>query len=166
MKKYSVISNTTPLIAFIKKNELAILKSLFNEIIIPKAVYDEIINIPKNLDIERKILEQEIKKKWIMIKEVTTLKIPDINLGKGETEAINLCFNSNTPLLLIDEKRGRNIAKTLNIEVLGTLGIFALAIKKGLKNKQELLENLDLLVNRGFYISSEVILSFLNELKI
>jgi len=166
MKKYSVISNTTPLIAFIKKNELDILKSLFNEIIIPKAVHDEIINIPKNLDIERKILEQEIKKKWIMIKEVTTLKIPDINLGKGETEAINLCINSNNPLLLIDEKKGRNIAKTLNIEVLGTLGIFALANKKGLKNKQELLENLDLLVNRGFYISSEVILSFLNELKI
>jgi predicted nucleic acid-binding protein len=166
MKEYSVISNTTPLIAFIKKNELAILKSLFNEIIIPKAVHDEIINIPKNLDIERKILEQEIKKKWIIIKEVTTLKIPDINLGKGETEAINLCINSNNPLLLIDEKRGRNIAKTLNIEVLGTLGIFALANKKSLKNKQELLENLDLLVNRGFYISSEVILSFLNELKI
>jgi len=37
MKKYTVISDSTPLIAFIKKNELTLLKNLFNEIIVPNA---------------------------------------------------------------------------------------------------------------------------------
>jgi len=165
MKNYSIISNSTPLIAFIKKNELSLLKSLFNEIIIPKAVHEEIINAPDKLNKEGEILEEEIKKKWIIVKHVSALKFSKLNLGRGETEALNLCLITNDPLLLIDEKKGRRIAKSLNIEILGTLGILALAKEKRLKNEQELLENLDLLINRGFYLSSEVILTFIKNLK-
>jgi len=166
MKQYSIISNSTPLIAFIKRNELSILKTLFKEIIIPKAVYDEILNTPGTLNKEGEILKKEIKKKWILIKEITTLKFPELNLGRGETEALNLCIESNNPLLLIDEKKARNIAKSLKIDVLGTLGILSLVNKRGLKNEQEILENLDLLIKKGFYLSSEVILGFLNKIRI
>lgn len=164
MKQYSIISNSTPLIAFIKKNELSILKSLFDEIIIPKAVYDEILNTPRTLNNEGEILKKEIKKKWILIKEITTLKFPELNLGRGETEALNLCIESDNPLLLIDEKKARNIAKSLKIDVLGTLGILSLVNKRGLKNEQDILEDLDLLIKKGFYLSSEVILGFLKKL--
>jgi len=165
MNDYSVVSNSTPLIAFIKKNEIFLLKSLFNKIIIPKAVYQEIINISKNLDKECNILEEEIKNNWIIVKEIKCLKFPEFNLGKGENEAINMCFEINNPLLLIDEKKGRIIAKSLKIEILGTLGILALAKKRGLKQYQQVFDNLDLLVRSGFYLSSDVILSFLNALK-
>lgn len=161
----SIISNTTPLIAFIKKNELSLLKSLFKEIIIPKAVYDEILNTPSSLNKEGEIIKKEIKKKWILIKEVTKPKFPELNLGRGETEALNLCIESNNPLLLIDEKKARNIAKSLKIDVLGTIGILLLVKKRGLKNEQEILENLDLLIKKGFYLSSEVILGFLNKIR-
>ena len=164
MKQYSIISNATPLIAFIKKNELSILKSLFKEIMIPKAVYDEILNTPRTLNKEGEILKKEIKKKWILIKEITTLKFPELNLGKGETEALNLCIEYNNPLLLIDEKKARNIAKSLKIDVLGTIGILLFVNKRGLKNEQEILENLDLLIKKGFYLSSEVILGFLKKI--
>lgn len=62
MMNRSVISNSTPLIAFIKKNELPLLKSLFNKVLIPKAVYDEILNLPQSLNDEGEILKKEIKK--------------------------------------------------------------------------------------------------------
>ncbi len=62
MMNRSVISNSTPLIAFIKKNELSLLKSLFNKVLIPKAVYDEILNLPQSLNDEGEILKKEIKK--------------------------------------------------------------------------------------------------------
>lgn len=65
----------------------------------------------------------------------------------------------------MDEKKGRNIAKSFEIEVLGTLGILALAKKRNIKNENNLLENLSLLIKRGFYLSSDVILMFLKELK-
>ena len=165
MKKYSVISNSTPLIAFIKKNELSLLKNLFDEIIIPRAVYNEIINIPKGLNQEKKVLDEEINKHWILIKDLKALKFPELNLGKGETEALNICLNLNNPLLLIDEKKSRNIAISLNIDILGTLGILAIMKKKGIKNEQQLLENLDFLIQKNFYFSSEIILTFLQEIK-
>ena len=38
-----------------------------------------------------------------------------LNLGKGEVEAINLCFEIKAPLLLIDEKKGRNIAQSYKL---------------------------------------------------
>ncbi len=62
MMNRSVISNSTPLIAFIKKNELSLLKSLFNKVLIPKAAYDEILNLPQSLNDEGEILKKEIKK--------------------------------------------------------------------------------------------------------
>ena len=164
MKEYSIVSNTTPLIAFLKKNELNLLKNVFNEILIPKAVYKEIIETSKDYDKEE-ILENEINKNWIKIHGIKSLKFPNLNLGKGETEAINLCFEISAPLLLIDEKKGRNIAKSLKIDVLGTLGIFSLVHKRDLKNKQDIIENLNLLLKSGFYVSSDVILNFLKQLK-
>jgi len=166
MKEYSIVSNTSPLIAFLKKNELTILKELFNEILIPKAVYKEITKTSGNFNKEKEIFENEIKKNWIKIKEIKSLKFPNLNLGKGETEAINLCLETNSPLLLIDDKRGRIVAKSFKIEILGTLGIFALMYKKNLKEKQNLIDNLDLLLKSGFYYSGDVILNFLKELEL
>ena len=165
MKEYSIVSNTTPLIAFLKKNELNLLKNVFNEILIPKAVYKEIIETSKDYDKEE-ILENEINKNWIKIHEIKSLKFPNLNLGKGETEAINLCFDISAPLLLIDEKKGRNIAKSFKIDVLGTLGILALVDKRNLKKKQDLFTNLNLLLKSGFYFSSDVILNFLKQLEL
>ena len=165
MNDYTIISDTTPILAFIKKNELDILKNLFNRVIIPKAVYDEILNTPKDLGNEARILQDELKKKWIIIIEIKSLKYSDLGLGKGENEAINLCMEYEKPLLLIDEKKGRNIAKSLKIKLLGTLGILNLIKKKDLKNIDELTKNINLLVKKGFYLSSEVILSFIDSLK-
>ena len=55
MKDLQIVSNTTPLISFLKKNELNTLKLLFNEILIPKVVYNEIIESSKDYDKEKKI---------------------------------------------------------------------------------------------------------------
>lgn len=91
--QYNVISDSSPLIAFIKKKELGILKDLFAKIIIPEAVYNEIINLPEKYILERQILEDAIKDRWIIISKVSQLKLSELKLGKGEIEAINLCFD-------------------------------------------------------------------------
>jgi len=165
MTEHTVVSNTTPLIAFIKKNELDLLKKLFTKILIPQGVYDEISkNAPKHTR-EKDMLVKEIEKGWLKIRNVKSFKLSKLNLGKGEVEAINLCFEIETPLLLIDEKKGRNIAQSYKIDVIGTLGALALANKRNLKNKQEINENLNLLIKNNFYFSSDIILHFLNKLK-
>ncbi|MHA1196776.1 MAG: hypothetical protein ACTSRH_16460 [Promethearchaeota archaeon] len=164
MNKYTVISNTTPLLAFLKKNELNLLKLLFNELLIPKAVFNEIVKHEGKYLNEIELLKYEIEQGWIKIKNVKLFKLSKLNLGRGEIEAINLCFEYESPLLLIDEKKARNIANFYNIKIIGTLGILLLANKKKLKNKQEIIQNLNMLVENNFYFSTDVILSFLERI--
>ena len=165
MTKPTVVSNTTPLIALIKKNEMGLLKNLFTEIFIPQGVFDEISQISPKYTREKAMLAEEIEKGWLKVQNIKSIRLPKLNLGKGEVEAINLCFEFETPLLLIDEKKGRDIAQSYKIDVLGTLGVLALANKRNLKNKQEINENLSLLIKNDFYLSSDIILHFLNKLK-
>ncbi|MGQ4876810.1 MAG: hypothetical protein ACP6IY_22305 [Promethearchaeia archaeon] len=164
MNKYTIISNTTPLLAFLKKNELNLLKLLFNELLIPKAVFNEIVKHEGKYLNEIELLKYEIEQGWIKIKNVKLFKLSKLNLGRGEIEAINLCFEYESPLLLIDEKKARNIANFYNIKIIGTLGILLLVNKKKLKNKQEIIQNLNILVENNFYFSTDVILSFLERI--
>ncbi len=165
MTEYTYISNSSPLIAFIKKGEINQLKNLFIKIVIPEAVYEELIEQPKKQENQEKLLNEAIKNGWIIVKKLKSNKIPDLKLGKGEKEAINLCFEVESPFLLMDEKKGSSIARAFKILTLGTLGILILLKKRGIKTKKELLENLEVLIKNKFYLSSEVIIMFLKEIE-
>ncbi len=165
MKEIRVISDSSPIIALIKKEELSLLKKLFNNVIIPKGVYEELTDSLEYQEEQRKIFKNEFELGWITLKELKTVKYLDLPLGKGESEAINTCFEFENVLLLMDEKKGRNIAKSLQIKVLGTLGILSLARKNNIKTIQESETNLEKLIQQGFYLSSDVILGFLKNLR-
>jgi predicted nucleic acid-binding protein len=164
MTDLTFISNSSPLIAFIKKKELNLLKILFKEIIIPEAVYDELVDSNKQEE-QIKLLEEAIKEGWIIVRKLKQFRIADLYLGKGEKEAFNLCFEFENPLLLIDEKKGSSIAKAFKIQTLGTLGILLLSKKRGIKTKGDLLDNLDTLIKNNFYLSSEVITMFFKKIE-
>lgn len=164
MTDSNFISNSSPLIAFIKKRELNLLKILFKEVFIPEAVYEELVEDNKNED-QVKLLKEAIKDGWIIVRKLKKFKIADLSFGKGEKEAINLCFEIENPLLLIDEKKGSSIAKAFKIQTLGTLGILLLSKKREIKNKGDLLNNLDILIKNNFYLSSEVITMFLKKIE-
>lgn len=159
MKDPNYISNTSPLIGFMKKKELDLLKLLFEELYIPQAVYNELTRSDKQAN-QVKGLKEAIKEGWIKVKKVKQFTIPDLNLGRGEKEAINLSLEMENALLLIDEKKGSSIAKTFKIKTLGTLGILILSKRKGVKTKKGLLKNVDTLISNNFYLSSEVITKF------
>jgi hypothetical protein len=165
MKPRNIISDSSPLIAFHKKNELDLLKLLFNKLIIPQAVYDELTS-GNNFKNQQKRLKKAIEEGWIIVKKLKEFKLPDLNLGKGEKQAINLCLELKNSLLLIDEKKGSSIAKTFGINTLGTLGILLLIKKKKIKSKDQIFENLNNLLKENFYLSSEVITLFLKKIKI
>ena len=65
-----IVSNTTPLIYLAKIGKLDLLRILFKNIHIPKEVYNEIIVGKKDKYIDALIIENEIKKKWIIVKDI------------------------------------------------------------------------------------------------
>jgi predicted nucleic acid-binding protein len=118
-----IISDTSCLIALSNVGLLDILKELFQEIIITQEVSDEF---------------GEYLPDWIKIEKVkNTGKQSDIsmNLDKGEASSIALALEIENSILIIDELKGRKIAKSFNIEIIGTIGILLIAHRKRITNR-------------------------------
>jgi hypothetical protein len=122
---------------------LHILKDLFEEVLITPEVNDEFGNQLPN---------------WIIVsKAKDKLKQTEIenNLDKGEASSIALALEIPSSTLIIDEVKGRNIAKNMNIEIIGTVGIIILAGKKGVVN--DVISVILKLVNNGFRLSNKIV---------
>lgn len=84
--------------------------------------------------------------------EVTRLRT---KLDAGESEAIALALELKAEWLLIDEWKGRNMAKQLGLAVTGTLGLLIWAKMSG--RSPSLRELIDLVESRGeLYLSQEL----------
>jgi len=131
--KRVVISDTSCLIVLSKINQLDILHSLFGEVWISEDVRNEF---------------GEDLPHWFIIKKANSIqieKILSLNLDKGEASAIALYLEQKeNALLVIDERKGRKIAKELGIKIIGTLGIIAKAKELGLiSDLQKTMKELD-----------------------
>ncbi|WP_457641817.1 DUF3368 domain-containing protein [Persephonella sp.] len=124
-----VVSNTTPLLSFIKLNRLDILQEIYQRIYIPEAVYKE-IETGKG-----KYYKDISKENWIIIKKVKNKNLVEKYtefIDIGEVEAIALSLEIKANLLLIDDRKGRTIAEKENINITGTVGILIKAKKLGI----------------------------------
>ena len=64
-------------------------------------------------------------------------------LDLGESEAIALTEEIEVDRLLIDEKAARQVAKTRNLPLIGTMGVLLLAKRRGhLKNVKDILDQM------------------------
>ena len=136
-----VVSDTTPLISLLKIGRLNILKELFNEIQIPKAVYDELINNELYCDEAEKIKHCE----FITVSDVNDKysvelisKVGELDLG--ESEAIILADIMKADLLIMDEAKGRSVAKSLGLNITGTIGLLISAYNHNYLTKNDILD--------------------------
>lgn len=158
-----VIVNATPLIALSKINQLEILNQLFDEVIVPRSVYNEVIVKGAN----KVGSDNLLKANWIEVQEVpSTTPIEPLLLGldQGELDVIQLAILINPDWVIIDEKLGRRIAKVMGLSVKGTLGILLSGFYTGYFSKQEILDLCQKLVNNGIRLSPRVIDSIKTEL--
>jgi hypothetical protein len=139
-----IVCNSSILIALDSIGYLNILKDLFKEILIPKAVRKEVFGKRK--------LPTFIK--CIEISESIALKVLEGNLEVGESEAICLYEEINANLLIIDDLEGRRIAERLGLTITGTLGVLLLAKKERLIDAIRPL--LDGIISHGFRVAEEL----------
>ncbi len=159
-----IISDTSCIINLAQVGELELLPKIFNEIVIPQAVYDEIVLKGNN-----RAGAHEIKQAtWIKIKQHTNKTLYQelrADLDEGEAEAITLAIELKADLLIIDEDKGRRIAESKHLNYTGLLGVLIRAKQKGLLT--EVKPVLDNLIQKAkFRISSELykeVLMLVNE---
>lgn len=157
-----VISDTSPISYLFKINQLELLKLLFGSVIIPVAVYDEL------LQVEEQASWLNNKPDWMIVKSASNHALVETFrkvLDKGESEAIALATELHADALLIDEAKGRFVAKQEGIQVTGVMGILLEAKHQNLITSIKPL--LEILIQNHFRISDTVytaILKSANEL--
>ena len=112
-----IVSDTSCLILFYKIGELELLHKVFGRIIITEAVAKEF----------KKLIPH-----WIDIINPTTNLHIELQgfLGAGEATSISLAKEFKEALLIIDESKGRKVAKELGIAITGSLGVLLAAKNK------------------------------------
>jgi hypothetical protein len=151
--KRIVVSDTTAITHLAKINALIILRQLYNEILIPEEVYNELCQAKRT----QPGALQVINSPWIKVIPINNYAIAaklKQRLDFGESEAITLAIETNADVLIIDEIAGRMVAKKLVNKIIGTVGALLEAKKSGIISsiKPYLIQ----LKKTGFRISSEL----------
>ncbi len=110
-----VLSDTSCIIVLENIGQLRLLPELFGQIYITSEIA---------IEYGKKLPE------WISIKEVLNKQYQNTlenSLDRGEASAIALALEQKNCTLLIDEQEGRKVAKSLGIQITGTLGVILLA---------------------------------------
>ncbi len=138
-----IISNTSCLILLTKIQQLDLLKSLYESIIITDTVKAEFgESIPNFIKIKNPNQEFSVKS----LEQI---------LDSGEASTIALALESKDSLVILDDLKARKIAKNLGLKITGTLGILAKAKKLGIIDDLE--KQINELQRKGIWISESVI---------
>lgn len=164
MIKYTVVSNSTPIILLQKIGYLDLLQKLYSKIYIAKAVYREIF-----IDGIEKTEKHDflLKYNWIEIVEIKNIeakKMFTTSLHDGEVETMILAMEKSADLCILDDLLARKYAKGFDLNVTGTLGLIVTAKKKGFIKEVKSL--IDKLIDVGMFIGEDlynIIISMANE---
>jgi len=162
MKNGLVIADSGPIFSLAILDNLDLLNQIFDEIKIPKAVWDE-VSLDKTTKFYNKI-NAIFKPKVKKIKSFNELTFV---MDYGESESVVLYKELNANFLLVDDKKARNIAENLGVNCIGTLGVLSVAKNKGLIN--ELRPKFKTLIENNRHYSIKLLNNLLerdNELKI
>ena len=150
------VADTSPLNYLVLIDEIHLLPALFEKILVPRAVLQELAHPKASLKVRGWI---EHLPAWLEVCDVTSIANGALlGLDFGECQVIQLALERNLSTVLIDEAEGRRKAKTLHLEVRGTLGILERGARLG---KADFRQALSRLQRTSFRISPHVHEAFL-----
>jgi predicted nucleic acid-binding protein len=149
----TIIADSSPLIVLLKSDLENILTELFDEILIPEAVWQEVLSGADD-DVAKLKLPLLTWTKRIS-PTVTNEEIKSYNLGKGETEALSLALEIPKTGVILDDFAARKCARDLKIPFIGTGGLLISAKRK--KLILSVSEALEKVQSEGLWLSESII---------
>lgn len=153
MPERAIVVNTTPLIALAAAECLDALPLLYQRVIVPLEVAEEVRAGGANgLGVSELATSA-----WLQIQSEAT-QIPDYlanALDRGEAAVIATALNRGIDLVCIDETVGRRIARLSGLLVTGSLGVLVKAKRNGFP--VVIRDAAQHMRDRGIWLSPEVI---------
>ncbi len=152
MPAEKIVVNASPLILLFNSDLSFILPQMFKEILIPDAVWKEIVN-SSYLDKASKMLANTY---WIRKTIVETAnEVVKWDLGPGETDVLSFAFINRDYSAMVDDRAAQKCGLSLGIKTLGTGAVLILAKEKGIISSVE--NSLMKLRDAGMWISESII---------
>ncbi len=120
--KPSLVVNSSPLIALVAAlPDFGVIQALVERFIVPREVLEE-LSAGQSKDDTAAVVEDF---DWCEVRESLPSLRSDLvaSLGRGEASVIQTALNEDLPLVLIDEVRGRRVARLAELKVIGSLGL-------------------------------------------
>ena len=153
---YMIIFDSSPLIHLTQIGKLKYIISVFKNVVIPQAVYEEVVEkgikfgysdaiLIRNLENEKQILKMKTKKH-----DPTLVNF----LHDGEIEVLQLgeeYAHKKKCLIVMDEKKGRMVAEQRNIPFISTAGLILLLLRHKLIKYDLYSSNLAKYTSNGWF---------------
>lgn len=149
------VVNSTPLIALSITGYLFLLNRLFEQVVVPVSVYEEVALQGE----ERPGAEAVAQANWLVIQapdRSLVLSAELVQLDRGEQDVILLAQEIKADWVLIDEKLARRVAIGLGLQVKGTLGVLLIAYRMGLISKEASIKAVQDLASSSVRLSSRL----------
>lgn len=148
----NIVLNASPLILLCNSNLDFVLPEMFTGIVVPDAVWQEILRGPRD-DRAAQLLPGL---DWLKRVSVTpTSPVVRWDLGPGETEVLSFALEHRAYIPVLDDLLAKKCARSLGITTLGTGAILILAKEGGLIASVE--DTLRQLQKVGLWISEAMI---------
>ena len=123
-----LVADASALIALATCNSLDLLEALFGNVLVPEAVYEEVTAQGKPQSARlRSYLHGKVR-----AVDMQHFIYLDAFADAGETQAMLLYKEVTADYLLIDDRRGRKVAKINQIKMVGLMGVLLQAKRAGI----------------------------------
>ncbi|MBO3808270.1 MAG: hypothetical protein FGF50_01550 [Candidatus Brockarchaeota archaeon] len=156
-RKTALVFNSTPLIYLAKAGIIKRLTDLPFRLVTTRAVYQEVVEkgVEKHAE-EVNELRDAFKSHIIQVvahvNEDVVKKLKNSGIHYGEATVISLSIELDG-IAVMDDKRGRHVAKTLGVRVSSTPHVIIQLVKRGALTKQEGRQVIDRIIKEGWYCS-------------
>jgi len=153
------VADATVLIYLARLGDLHMLDELFESIVVPDAVYEEVVHRGREEGYSDAIAVEDAAESFLDIRSLegdTATRLRETtNLGAGEIAALALAANGDARCLT-DDHAARRTAESLDINVGGTIYVFLRALRRDNISLQGFETRLDALDDAGFRMSAEL----------
>ena len=126
-----VVGDASALINLARIGELDLLRKLYGGIIVPEAVWQDVVVSGAGQPGAEEISTVDWVKR-MLVKNRHLVQALRQDLDAGEAEAIALALEIEADLLLMDERLGRESARHFGLRYIGLIGVLIEAKHKGL----------------------------------